>query len=246
MLPTDRALLTAIERLTIDPPGAALTFVDRLARDNGWDRDHATAVDREYRRFLFLAATADAPVTPSDAVDQAWHLHLAYSRSYWDDLCGQIIGRPLHHCPTAGGPVEDDRYAGQYSATLRRYADAFGEAPPTAIWPPVDQRFTERFVRIAITPPAPFTARRIVVGVVIVLIVGLAAFLLTGSAFGTAMVIGAVAIGLIAAEAGSAAENRPRKRRKGDGDGLDGPDNDGGDGCGADSGGCGGGCGGGD
>ncbi len=41
----------------------------------------------EYRRFAFLAATAGHPVTPSDAVDQAWHLHLTYSRDYWDRFC---------------------------------------------------------------------------------------------------------------------------------------------------------------
>lgn len=242
MLPTDRALLIRIEALAIDPPGARLTFVDRLARDNGWSHPHATAVDREYRRFLFLAATAREPVTPSDAVDQAWHLHLAYSRSYWDDLCSGILGRPLHHGPTAGGPVEDDRYAAQYAATLDRYAATFGEHAPSSIWPPVDQRFADRFVRVAV--PAPFTPRRIMGGIIVAVLVAIVAFMLTGSSTSAAMVGGAIAIGLVAAEIGSRSERRPHKTRKGSGDGADLPDGDSdgvGDGCGS---GCGGGCGG--
>ncbi len=244
MLPADRALLTRIETLAIDPAGAHMTFVDRLARDNGWDRSYAAAVDREYRRFLFLAATASAPVTPSDAVDQAWHLHLAYSRSYWDDLCGGILGQPLHHGPTTGGPLEDDRYAGQYAATLARYANVFGEAPPPAIWPAVDQRFADRFVRAPLQPPARFNPHRLAGGIVVALLIALFAFAVTGSFASAAMVGGAIAIGLVAAELGSDTEHRPRKPRKHNGDGPDIPDSDGGgDGCGS---GCGGGCGGGD
>lgn len=160
MTPSEEALLAQIESLAIDPPGAALSFVARLARENGWSLAHAHRVDREYRRFLFLAATAPHPVTPSDAVDQAWHLHLAYTRSYWEDLCGAILGRPLHHGPTAGGGAEDQRYRAQYAATLDRYRNAFGTPPPRDIWPSLAERFIGRFVRVDrsrtwIVPRAP-------------------------------------------------------------------------------------------
>ena len=60
-------------------------------------------VIEEYRKFLYLLASAGHPVTPSDQVDQAWHLHLTYTRSYWEDLCEKTIGKPLHHGPTKGG-----------------------------------------------------------------------------------------------------------------------------------------------
>ena len=247
MLPTDRALLTRIETLAIDPPDASLTFVDRLARDNGWSQKHAAAVDREYRRFLFLAATADEPVTPSDAVDQAWHLHLAYSRSYWIDLCGGIIGRPLHHGPTAGGAEEDSRYAAQYAATLARYARVFEEDPPFTIWPAVDQRFADRFVRVPVEPPSRYTSRHLAGGAVAVLAVGLTIVALTGSISSGLLVMGAVLLGLILAALSTGAQSRQRKRGSdgsGCGTGFDGggDSSDGGHGCGS---GCGGGgCGG--
>jgi hypothetical protein len=66
----------------IGPGDAEQTFAARLARENGWRPAQAARVIEEYRRFCFLAVTAGHPVTPSDAVDQAWHLHLTYTRDY--------------------------------------------------------------------------------------------------------------------------------------------------------------------
>src|SRR6185436_12357785 len=96
-------LWRAIESFQIGPPDCDLPFGARLARENGWSLPFAARVIAEYKRFVFLAATAPHPVTPSDSVDQAWHLHLLYSESYWSELCGQVLRRPLHHGPTRGG-----------------------------------------------------------------------------------------------------------------------------------------------
>jgi hypothetical protein len=80
-------------------------------------------------------------VTPSEEVDEAWHLHLCYTRSYWDRMCGGILGKPLHHGPTEGGKKEDEKFADWYSRTLESYRSHFGEEPPADIWPPVESRF---------------------------------------------------------------------------------------------------------
>ena len=95
----------------------------------------------EYKRFCFLAVTAGHEVTPSDAVDQAWHLHLTYSRDYWERFCPEVLGMPLHHGPTAGGSAEQERYFEQYAQTLKSYEAAFGKVPPADIWPAAAQRF---------------------------------------------------------------------------------------------------------
>lgn len=121
--------------MRIEDPGAARSFEQALAEDQGWPEDHARAVSTEYRRFLYLAATSDNRVTPSIAVDAAWHLHLTYSRHYWDVLCGEILGRPLHHEPSAGGLAEDARHRAQYEATLSRYEAVFLDPAPPSIWP---------------------------------------------------------------------------------------------------------------
>jgi hypothetical protein len=124
---------------SIGPDDAALSFADRLARENGWTAAHAARVIEEYKRFCYLAATAGHEVTPSDAVDQAWHLHLTYTRDYWERFCPQVLGRPLHHGPTAGGAAEGHRYFTQYAETLRSYERAFGP-PPADIWPDAARR----------------------------------------------------------------------------------------------------------
>jgi uncharacterized protein (TIGR04222 family) len=150
MQATDRDLWRRLEAFELDDPAASLTFTRRLARENGWDVSYATRVVEEYKRFVFLAMTAGHEVTPSDEVDQAWHLHLTYTRSYWGDLCGEVLGRPLHHGPTKGGAKEGQRFEGQYEATLASYRKAFDEEPPADIWQPSVLRFGEAkdFVRV--------------------------------------------------------------------------------------------------
>jgi hypothetical protein len=133
----------ALASYTIGPPDAALSFVARLARENGWTSAHAQRVITEYKRFCFLAATAGHQVTPSDAVDQAWHLHLTYTRDYWDRFCPDVLGRALHHGPTAGGSAEEHRFFAQYAETLASYETMFGQAPPPDLWPPAAQRLRD-------------------------------------------------------------------------------------------------------
>jgi hypothetical protein len=130
-----------LSAFNFDDTGDALTFTQRLARENGWSLGFAQRIVEEYRRFLYLALRAGHSVTPSDEVDQAWHLHLVYSRSYWDELCDQVLQHRLHHGPTRGGRTEDDRFLEAYEATRDSYRRCFGSEPPTDIWPEPSVRF---------------------------------------------------------------------------------------------------------
>jgi hypothetical protein len=121
----------------------ALDFAARLARDHDWPRAFARAAIAEYARFCFLAATSATPMTPSEEVDEVWHLHLTYTRDYWDVWCGEVLRAPLHHDPTQGGPVEQARFREQYAATLAAYEDVFGP-PPAEFWPATHERFAAR------------------------------------------------------------------------------------------------------
>ncbi len=136
-------LWVSLSRYSIGPEDATLPFAARLARENGWSAGFADRVIEEYRKFCFLAVTNEEELTPSDAVDQAWHLHLAYSRDYWERFCPDVLGRPLHHGPTAGGGAERHRYFEQYAETLKRYEQVFCEAAPTDIWPSAARRLIE-------------------------------------------------------------------------------------------------------
>lgn len=136
-------LWVALLHYSIGPEDAALSFASRLARENGWSLAGAERVIGEYKRFCFLAIRAGHAVTPSDSVDQAWHLHLAYSRDYWELFCPQVLGRPLHHGPTAGGDEQGRLYYDQYAETLKSYERIFGELPPADLWPDARRRFRE-------------------------------------------------------------------------------------------------------
>jgi hypothetical protein len=145
----DDWLWMRISAFELDEPAASLPFSARLARENGWTRNYACRVIEEYKRFCYLAVTVNHSVTPSDAVDQAWHLHLLYTRSYWDGFCAHILGRPFHHGPSRGGAEEGEKFRHWYAETLKSYAHAFG-APPDDIWPDVETRFDRksRFLRV--------------------------------------------------------------------------------------------------
>lgn len=136
-----KAFVARVEAFEIDADDKALRFVDRLARENRWTVLYAGRVVREYLRFCILAVRSGHPVTPSEDVDQAWHLHLTYTRSYWERFCGQTLGCPLHHEPTAGGVAEGNKFRNWYQATLDSYRLVFGSDPPRDIWPPAAQRF---------------------------------------------------------------------------------------------------------
>lgn len=135
MTEDELSLLSRIEQFQLDDPTSQLTFSDRLAQENGWSKRHTDRVVEEYRRFVFLTAVAGHHVTPSHQVDQAWHLHLLHTRSYWDDLCGDVLGSPLHHEPTKGGAAEEAKHHEWYGRTLASYQRLFGHEPPADIWP---------------------------------------------------------------------------------------------------------------
>ncbi|KQM27394.1 MULTISPECIES: glycine-rich domain-containing protein [unclassified Sphingomonas] len=234
--PARRVLIGRIETLAIGQTDATLGFEGRLAAENGWSEAFAARVAVEYRRFLALIATGEEPLTPSDAVDQAWHLHLAYTRDYWQGLCRDIVGHAIHHEPTSGGPDQLERYRDCYARTLDRYRATFGEVPPIDIWPDPAERFAGRFVRVDMTrPPHPAGAIPTAIGAGV-----MAMMVIAGQHLVVAALLAVIAVVALCRSLG--------RFRHGDGDGFewdfggfDGSDGgDGGDGgCGS---GCGGGC----
>lgn len=223
------------------------TFAARLADEQGWTLTHTRRVLTEYRRFLTLAATAGEPVTPSQVVDQAWHLHLTYTRDYWERLCGEVLGRPLHHEPADGSAEAAQHHRDQYRRTLDLYAQTFLAPAPTDLWPD-PRRMPLPYARpsstLGLTPIAP--QPRLVAAFGLALL-GLVAWGVSG--LGWLAVAGGV---LALWVAGASAQPKP-PRRSGDGAdgglGFFGSDGGGSDSCGdggSDGGGsCGSGCGGG-
>ena len=146
--PQDDALWTALKAYEFDDADSALTFSAHLARENRWSRRYTDAVIDEYRKFCYPAQRADHPDTPSDEVDQVWHLHLIDSEAY-RDFCDTVLGTRFDHGPTRGSGGEETKFPSWYADTLERYRTDFGEPSPE-IWPPEYARFAnaDKFVRI--------------------------------------------------------------------------------------------------
>jgi uncharacterized membrane protein YgcG len=148
----DTELWARIAAFEFDPPDAKLTFAIRLARETGWTPAFAEQAIHEYRRFLYLAVRAGHPVTPSQEVDEVWHLHLMYTRHYWGVLCREVLQYDLHHGPSLGGAAESAKYHDWYDRTLESYTRVFEAAPPTEFWPSAEQRFRPKPKAGAVDP----------------------------------------------------------------------------------------------
>lgn len=143
MKPNEQALWNKLSAFSLDEPGINFSFSDRLARENGWTKSYSLRVVEEYKKFILLCCISHCEVTPSDAVDQAWHLHLTYTKSYWFDLCKSTIEKEIHHNPTKGGKDEADKFGGFYTSTHDLYKEVFGYTPPSDIWPDNNTRFSD-------------------------------------------------------------------------------------------------------
>lgn len=137
----DQILWKRIENFKIDRDNVDFNFTQRLARDNNWSLSFSGRVVEEYKKFIYLCCVGYGEITPSDEVDQAWHLHLTYTRSYWTDLCQETLKKELHHNPTKGGNRERIKFSDCYTLTFEAYHSEFGSHPPKDIWPDNSKRF---------------------------------------------------------------------------------------------------------
>ena len=181
----EKDLWERISNFLLDDPGSAFSFSTRLASENGWSYIYAQRVIGEYKRFVFLAMVAEHPVTPSIDVDEVWHLHLCYTKSYWDDFCGEVLKRPLHHNPTKGGAEEQSKFHDQYNKTLESYERFFAKKPSQDIWPPTEKRFAKTSLSKQVNPTLETTNEldkwlACVMSIIILVILGGGTSFLTG------------------------------------------------------------------
>ena len=185
LLADEKDLWERVSNFSLDDPESTFSFSTRLASENSWSYIYTQRVIVEYKRFVFLAMVAGHPVTPSINVDEAWHLHLCYTKSYWDDLCGKVLKRPLHHNPTKGGFEEQSKFYDQYNKTLDSYERFFAQKPSQDIWPPAKRRFAKTSLSKQVNP-SPETINGFdkwlacVVSIIILVIFGGGTSFLTG------------------------------------------------------------------
>jgi hypothetical protein len=117
----------AIEQLDLEPIKVKLMHEES---GEGWSLEQASAVEREYRRFLYLMKTyPEEQAAPLMDVDTFWHYHILDTMKYATD-CEAVFGYFLHHFPYVGLRGEADEAAhhrlGEKMKEL--YENTFGEA----------------------------------------------------------------------------------------------------------------------
>ena len=130
----NHALLKRLADFSLDDPDSSFPFSAKLAKEQGWTPQFTQRAIEEYKRFCYLAVVAGHPVSPSDIVDEVWHLHLTYSYNYWKVFCPEVLQMPFHHHPSKGGVEERAKFDDWVFKTNASYVEAFGEEPPVDIW----------------------------------------------------------------------------------------------------------------
>ncbi|SFU69388.1 glycine-rich domain-containing protein [Pseudoduganella namucuonensis] len=117
----------AIAELDLEPLKVKLMHKES---GEGWTREHADAVEFEYRRFLTLMKKyPNEPTAPGEDVDTFWHYHILDTMKYAVD-CEAVFGYFLHHFPYVGLRGDDDAAALERMGERMKqlYAETFGEA----------------------------------------------------------------------------------------------------------------------
>lgn len=115
----------------LDDPSANYGFSTRLANENFWTSAFTEQAILEYKKFMYLAATVNTMVSPSEVVDKVWHLHLLFTESY-QEFC-HLLGKYIHHIPSTRSKKEFEQFSRAKEQTKELYEEIFGKQPAN-IW----------------------------------------------------------------------------------------------------------------
>ncbi len=124
----------SLDQLNVDFP-----FSKKLSKEENWTDSFTAKAIEEYKKFVYLCCTLPNGASPSEVVDKVWHMHLIYTRNYWEEFCPDILQRKLHHDPSQGGQKENEKHKTWFNETLKSYREIFQQEPPQDIWKP-DQK----------------------------------------------------------------------------------------------------------
>jgi hypothetical protein len=126
-----KELWDKIVQFELDDPNSEYGFSERLANENFWTKEFTELTLLEYKKFMYLAATAETMVSPSEIVDTVWHQHLIYTQSY-QEFCN-LLGKQIQHIPSTHNKEEFEKFKKAKERTKYLYSTIFGEQPKS-IW----------------------------------------------------------------------------------------------------------------
>jgi uncharacterized protein (TIGR04222 family) len=132
---SQQELWEKIQTFKLDDPTSAFPFSKKLAKENNWTALFTNRAIEEYKKFIFLCCISPTGASPSEVVDEVWHMHLTYTDNYWNQFCKQTLAKEIHHHPSKGGNAENEKHTNWYEDTLKLYEKQFHNKPPADIWP---------------------------------------------------------------------------------------------------------------
>lgn len=127
----DTKLWSKVLDFDLDEPLSEYCFSVRLAKENFWTKNFTEKAITEYKKFMYLAATSEFMVSPSEVVDIVWHQHLIFTKSY-SSFC-KLLGKEIQHIPSTHNREEFVKFNQAKERTKKLYSAAFGEQPQE-IW----------------------------------------------------------------------------------------------------------------
>jgi hypothetical protein len=127
----NQALWNKIQEYDFDEPWSEYGFSTRLANENYWTKNFTAKAIVEYKKFMYLAATSDLMVSPSEIVDVVWHQHLIFTQSY-QEFC-EVAGKIIQHVPSTHTREDFAKFKQAKDRTGKLYQSVFGEQPAD-IW----------------------------------------------------------------------------------------------------------------
>jgi hypothetical protein len=135
----------ALKDFQVSSNGDNDIFWQKLTEENSWSLAFSKSAFEEYKKFIYLAKVCRCKVTPSKIVDKVWHLHMTFTKSYWSELCQEVLQMELHHIPSSQG--KDAKLSDNecYEKTKELYNQEFGYAPPSLYWPQLKKSKFNKF-----------------------------------------------------------------------------------------------------
>ncbi|WP_177763866.1 glycine-rich domain-containing protein [Flavobacterium sp. I3-2] len=127
----NQELWNRILNFNFDFPQSEFGFTTRLAKENYWTLNFTKKAILEYKKFMYLAATSNVMVSPSEIVDVVWHQHLIFTKSY-QKFC-TILGKQIQHIPSTHNKEDYAKFKQAKEQTKILYEQNFGNQPEE-IW----------------------------------------------------------------------------------------------------------------